>query len=334
MNRVPVHPGLRPEPLKFARSGDALEAAIARQLGSALAEILSSSTHTGDLRYLRLELDGQPVFGKWVPEEDSRSVEAARLGDALAAKGVRTPSLLQPPVHVAGGQLLLWPWVEGRFATGSDAEMDTLGGHVARLHHALREWDRECPAAQPAEPERSRWQQLGMLASSRRLGASTQAALDGLLDRAAEVEARLQLAAQTVHDDLHPGNVLFDAGGEVAALLDFEEALSSRATPWFDLAWVIERFCLAAQPPDRAELAARRFLAAYLARADGLPVLEGILQAVMEWRNLRALAVLQAGPPVDGAPERRAEWDKFERLVALAGSSHEMLRRLEAFAAR
>jgi hypothetical protein len=54
----------------------------------------------------------------------------------------------------------------------------------------------------------------------------------------------------------------------------------------------------------------------------------------MEWRNLRALSVLQAGPPVDGAPERRAEWDKFERLVALAGSSHEMLRRLEAFAAR
>jgi Ser/Thr protein kinase RdoA (MazF antagonist) len=56
--------------------------------------------------------------------------------------------------------------------------------------------------------------------------------------------ALLNRDAQMIHNDLHPGNVLFNASTTTFHFLDFEEAASSWLSPVMDLSWVIERFCL------------------------------------------------------------------------------------------
>jgi len=52
--------------------------------------------------------------------------------------------------------------------------------------------------------------------------------------------------AQSLHGEVHPGNVIFT--GSKAILLDFEESVHVFAPPDFDLAYLIQRFCMQDDP--------------------------------------------------------------------------------------
>jgi Ser/Thr protein kinase RdoA (MazF antagonist) len=54
--------------------------------------------------------------------------------------------------------------------------------------------------------------------------------------------------AQCLHGQIHPGNVLFRYTDGAAVLVDFEEALYTFAPPAFDLAYLVQRFCLRDTP--------------------------------------------------------------------------------------
>jgi Ser/Thr protein kinase RdoA (MazF antagonist) len=187
----------------------------------------------------------------------------------------------------------------------------------------------------PTGPERAqadwaaRWSSLEALAWTARLQGPLAQRLARFLSRRVEVQGLLSDGAQPVHDDLHPGNVLFGRDGDVLAFLDFEEALHSHGSTWIDLAWIIERFCLLGPAPARADLLARSFLDAYC-QAGGRPSgAAGVLADALLWRNYRALAVL-AAQPEPSTPARHAEWSKFCGILDCLDGWRPLLARLEA----
>jgi Ser/Thr protein kinase RdoA (MazF antagonist) len=285
------------------------------------------------LGYYRLTLggSGQRRFGKVVAVEDAgRESAASLLAGAAAFAGVPALRQLGGPAELdAEYRLFQWSWIDGTFATGSDAEMRALGRATGGLHRFLRSRGR--PAADGDATWAARWLTLDALAASGRLQGPVARRLDAFLSRGREVQASLMTDAQPVHDDLHPGNVLFDEQGRVLALLDFEEALQSVGTPWIDLAWVVERFCLLGPRPEHAEDLAFCFLEAYgvtgsRARASASRLTDAIL-----WRTYRALGVLAAQQDEGGKDaEAQAEWRKFVAISTAIDSWVPALQRLEA----
>src|SRR6185503_11651965 len=73
---------------------------------------------------------------------------------------------------------------------------------------------------------------------------------------AAGVDTRVddEPAAQCVHGEVHQGNVVFADGR--AVLVDLEEAARLYAPPAWDLAYLVQRFCLT-DAPAPAERGAR-----------------------------------------------------------------------------
>ena len=282
------------------------------------------------LGYYRLgRSDGVSFFGKVVAARDQdRHASAARLADAAVRAGVRALSLVAGPVPLdTNHSLFLWPWKDEKFANGSAGELRALGAALAQLH----EFFRSDPAAHGStEPSWSeRWLSIEALGRSQQLEGRPAQQLDRFLSRRDEVQARLTLAAHTLHDDLHPGNVLFGPDGDVMALLDFEEALHSHGSAWIDLAWVVERFCLLGPAPARAEFLASCFLESYALGGPAPRGGEGVLEDAILWRNYRALGVLavQAEPATQA---RRAEWRKFCQILDALDDWRPMLTRLDS----
>lgn len=54
--------------------------------------------------------------------------------------------------------------------------------------------------------------------------------------------------AQCLHGEVHSGNVIFRAEGDEPVLVDFEESVHVFAPPAWDLAWLLQRFCLFDNP--------------------------------------------------------------------------------------
>ena len=58
--------------------------------------------------------------------------------------------------------------------------------------------------------------------------------------------------AQCLHAQVHRGNVLFQRSDNAPVLLDFEEAVQTYAPVSWDLAYLVQRFCLADAPDESA----------------------------------------------------------------------------------
>jgi len=263
------------------------------------------------------------LIGKVVWSHDAPRIAAAqRLSDAAAAAGIPAQHSAGPPRAIDEEYtLFLGHWIEGGFSAAIGTEMDSLGATVARLHRFLR--DARSPGASTNEIAL-----IEALSGCPRLAATSREALDDVLRRCDEVRANLGSPSQPIHNDLHVANVLFDAQGRVAGVLDFEEAVHSTGSPVIDLSWVVERFCFA-RGATQAETLAARFLAAYRAGAGRLAVPRGAFFDAIRWRSLFALGLL-ADAPSDDIDAARAEWGKFEWILAASPAWRPGLERLES----
>jgi homoserine kinase type II len=224
-------------------------------------------------------------------EEDVR-YEAALIAE-LAARGVQTPR----PVTAGGEPLVsrrdrwisVFPWVAGSqrdLGEVSAADARSVGAALARLHvagaglaerfskdgiytsaHIAARVD--AVAADPraaAEPD---------------LAAALAAAREEMAWLAARATERARAPRGIIHGDLFRDNVLFAGDGEVAALLDFEQA--SLGAWVYDLAVCLNAWCWV---EDVVPELASAMAAGYAAVRPLEPAERALL-----WVELRAAAV-------------------------------------------
>lgn len=174
------------------------------------------------------------------------------LMDALAAGGVRTPAPLRRRdgegalAEHAGKPVAVQPWIDGE----SLCQQRVTPEAARRVGEALGDLHRAGAGLTGAAESR-----FGLASLARRLEgiagmdmtASLRAdvvMLAGRLSRLQDEEARLGPGPEVViHGDLFRDNVLW-AGGEIAALLDFESA--SRGSAGFDLVVTALSWCFGA----------------------------------------------------------------------------------------
>lgn len=225
-------------------------------------------------------------------EEDVR-YEAGLVGE-LAARGVATP---RPVVSTAGQPLVLhrdrwvsvFPWVAGsQRALGEVSPRDAraVGAALARLHRAgaglADRFARE--GIYTTAHIAARVDAVAVdprAATDPDLAAAVADARDEMAWLAARASERADAPRGVIHGDLFRDNVLFAAEGEVAALLDFEQA--SLGSWVYDLAVCANAWCYTDQlvPALCAQLAA-----GYLEVRPLEPVERALL-----WTELRAAAV-------------------------------------------
>lgn len=222
----------------------------------------------------RLGLEGGGRAFLRVYEEQGREGAAAEAAmvEALAKAGVPTPRPLRRRdgkgalAEHAGKPVAVLPWIEGVSLCRREVTPEVtrrVGEALGRLHRA--------GAGLPDAPE----SRFGLAALARRIegiagremAASLRAdvaMLEERLARLQEEEARLGPGPEVViHGDVFRDNVLW-AGGEIAALLDFESA--SRGSAGFDLVVTVLAWCFG----DALDEGLARAMGAGYAAARGL----------------------------------------------------------------
>jgi homoserine kinase type II len=225
-----------------------------------------------------LHLGGQRVFLRVYEEQDGAGAarEAAML-ERLAASGVPTP----PPLarrdgglvsSVRGRPAALFPWRDGVIccqAGVTEPIAERLGRALAQVHLA--------GAGVPCHPGRFGFESLcERLDGVARSGDARLAALEPAL-RAALVRIHAsrdrRLPGGLIHSDLFRDNVLWDAHGGIAALLDFESACAG--TYVYDLMVCVLSWCFGSDlQPELARAMCRGY---EQARPLGEPEREALL---------------------------------------------------------
>lgn len=219
----------------------------------------------------------------------------AELVSELAARGVATP---RPVVTVAGGEPLVahrdrwvsvFPWVTGsqrELGEVAPADARAVGAALARLHRAgaglggrfardgiYTTADIAARVEAIAADPRA--------AGDPALAAAVAAAGEEMAWLAGRADERARAPRGIIHGDLFRDNVLFAGDGQIAALLDFEQA--SLGARIYDLAVCLNAWCWVddVQPALFAALAG-----GYAAHRPLEPVERDLL-----WVELRAAAV-------------------------------------------
>lgn len=323
--------GDRPgQPAFHCEPPDAVVEAIRRALAPSFPPVMEPDARLGALRMpagpvgrYRLTTSGGSWFvrvsSRWGNPELERSITSH-----LVRHGVSVGALL------VAGRPLQWngqvfrvdvrPMIVGRHFDGSAGDLCRLASTVAACHRALVDFC-GAPAVRAAASVRN-----GRLAKIRDLIAAAleSDAFGVFAERASwatdhrdwldamteEFEPRLDEYphAQCLHGEIHPGNVVFRSTDGAAVLVDFEESVQVFAPPAWDLAFLVQRFCLWDDPSPSI----RRQRLSVVADAYGSPLPR--LAATMRqaaWFSMAAIVDLRMS---QGAVTPTDEYDKFVRL--------------------
>lgn len=175
----------------------------------------------------------------------ARAAQGLRLQHELAARGLPVPAP-QPTrsgslwTESPAGLVAVMPFIRGEHKCRgqlSQAEAAHLGRFIGRLHRMLREVQ-SVSGNPPAPPDpaaiAAQWAGLKRQAQCRPAPDEFDAAVVEMADYVAGAITQIPAVAwelqpgQICHRDLHLDNLLFDRGGHVAGLLDFDSA-----APWW-----------------------------------------------------------------------------------------------------
>lgn len=307
-----------PEPVRAAirtTLGTAFEPA--RDPGARLAALVADAGPAG--RYRLTSRGGSwfvRVSSRWGQPDLEKSV-----ADHLAAAGVSVCPILVTGLPLEWNDLTyridVRPLIQGHHFDGSIADVDAVAAALGRCHVALRTFPRRDEVrAAAVERNRKLAEARGRLASCLERDRFDELAesadwarlhRDWLLEMVEQLEPHMERwpAAQCVHGQMHTGNVIFRAGDGEAVLVDMEEAAHLVAPAAWDLAFLVQRFCLA-DNPSRPTLAARlaRIGAAY---GSALPPLAPMMRQAA-WFNVALILQLRLG---EGLVTPLEEYDKF-----------------------
>ncbi|MGE0040264.1 MAG: aminoglycoside phosphotransferase family protein [Vicinamibacterales bacterium] len=334
--------GDRPGRLAFTHALAApVEAAIRQALGDRFAPARDAAARFAALAdgpgpAGRYELAGPG--GRWFVRVSARrgnaSLERA-IVEALAEGGVPVspPTVAGVPLAWAGEtyRIDVRPFIDGRHFAGALADVLAVAAVLGRAHAVLAGYERRQEVRDAAARrnavlagrlDRVRgWLADGAFGAFHDDPAWAASHRDWLERMTRDFEPRVDLApgAQCLHGELHQGNVLFRAPDGAPVLLDFEEAVHVFAPPAWDVAFLVQRFILAGNPPlDEAREAVARVREAY---AAALPP----LAPAMRQGAWFAMTLLLEQRAAEGLTVPPAEYDKFVALERQASTYHDVL---------
>ena len=300
-----------------------------------LASIVDRLPAASDPRALLrgLHASSQPVGAyrlsvandEWFVRVTSRlgepELESAVL-DWLRSAGtpVNAPVLTDARLSWAGRELRVdvRPLIQGRHFNGSRTDLTALAATLGSLHRAMADFPKR------SEVRRGAVARYEKFAAARELIANAVATRDFKIFgneaswAGCHVEWLARMAeeftpfldrvegAQCLHGEVHRANVIFDDGR--AVLVDFEESVHTFAPPEWDLAFVVQRFCLEDLP---GHAPARRRVAS-MEEAYGAPLPP--LTATMRQTSWFSIAKIVALRSFWGIETPEPEYRKFVSL--------------------
>ncbi len=260
------------------------------------------------------------------PELEKRVIEH------LSASGLTVnPIVGFQIVEMEGRQFRLEvrPFLGGRHFNGSLEDMARVACHLRLVHRALANFE---GAGQIHQIANQRYEELAgikdnlahclargnfdLFAEQAEWAREQARWLRDLVER---FDPRLQFIpmAQCIHGEVHPGNVIFSQEGE-AVLVDFEESVHHFTSPLWDLAFLVQRFCLG-DDPEEAQLRERLGVVAeqYGMSFTGL----SLMMRRIAWYSVVMLLYYRLNQIVSP----RSEYDKFVRLERQARSLEHIL---------
>lgn len=224
----------------------------------------------------------------------------------------------------------VWPLIEGRHFDGSASDVLSLATALSACHTALGDFPRaqEVRAAASARYQRVakvrdlvaesvECGRFGLFAERAPWASAHREWLGEMVER---FEPRFDALsdAQCVHGEVHPGNVLFRRRDGAAVLIDFEESVHLFVPPVWDLAFLVQRFCLRDNPPVSVVLERLALV------ADGygkpLPPLAPMMRQAA-WFLVATIVDLR----ITGVITPTSEYDKFVRLERQARALEDFL---------
>ena len=212
------------------------------------------------------------------------------------------------------------PLIDARHFNGSTKDLQNLASALADCHRALRDFPR---AGQVRSSSATRVRRLaeirdridqGLEAGNFQLFAELTPWASAHTDWLTEMVERFVphlgecSDAQCVHGEVHPANVLFRRGDGAAVLVDFEEGTHLFMPPAWDLAFLVQRFCLRDTPSP--SVARQRVAIVADAYGSPLPELAPIMRQVT-WFTMATILDLRTNQGIVTPVE---EYDKFVRL--------------------
>lgn len=195
---------------------------------------------------------GAQVFLRIYEEQDAPSARGeAALLDHLCAGGVRTPRPIATAdsgdfiCEHAGKPVAIFPWCEGQGSCQAGVTAGRareVGEALARVHLAGATFLGGPRSRFDVPALRGRLEHLGHQSLDAQLRVVTLD-LGAALDQALTMPPPPPSSQGIIHGDLFRDNVLWDAEGNLAALLDFESA--SRGSFAFDLMVTVLAWCYA-----------------------------------------------------------------------------------------
>ncbi len=309
---------------------------IREALGPAFAPALAPGVRLGALRapdgpvgrYRLVTPDGVwfvRVSSRWGDPELERSITGH-----LAHRGVTVNPLL------VAGRRLSWhgrvfrvdvrPMIPGRHFEGTADDLARVAATLGACHRALVDVPHAAAVRATASRRNKRLAEIRDLIATAldreafdAFGARAPWAIehrDWLRDLTRHFTPRLDesAGAQVLHGEVHPGNVMFRAEDGAAVLVDFEESVHVFAPPAWDLAFLVQRFCLRDDPPSSVAL--RRLSAVAEAYGAPVPALATMMRQAA-WFSVAAVVELQVS---HGVVTPVSEYDKFVRLARQACS--------------
>jgi hypothetical protein len=145
--------------------------------------------------------------------------------------------------------------IDGRHYDGTKTDVSSVAEAIRRCHHALRDF----PRAEEVRSNRRviaethtktrnsiadalRRDDFEIFGPSESWAITNKQFLSELVDGYEPNQMDLE-GAQCIHGDLHPGNVIYQGSGK-AMLIDFEYSPAAFAPVEWDLAYLVQRFCL------------------------------------------------------------------------------------------
>ena len=323
--------GDRPGELKFWHE-------VAVEVREAITQALDSSLAPGGIQGARLyglSSSDEPVGryqliipgGSWFVRVSSRfgypKLEQA-ITRYLVDYGVNVNPL------IVAGKTLEWkgrpfrvdarPMVDGRHFNGSSDDLGNLASALATCHQALKGFPMVSEIRGIASARYKRLERI----KERIRDAIGDGSFELFAERADWAsEHRDWLAemtecftpdlaqysgAQCVHGEVHPGNVLFRADDGEAVLVDFEETIHLFAPPAWDLAFLVQRFCLSDYPTKKT--VDHRITVITEAYRSPLPSLVDMMRQAA-WFTVVTQLDLQLS---EGVVSPVSEYDKFVEL--------------------
>jgi Ser/Thr protein kinase RdoA (MazF antagonist) len=212
------------------------------------------------------------------------------------------------------------PFIRGRHYDGSREDLAHLATAMAHCHQSLASFPEPVRVQEIAASRYERHDNVRQLIADCLVNGSFDALFgeraqwafrhrDWLEEMVDNFHPRFDLIpnAQCLHGQIHPANVLYRVGDGRPILVDWEEAIQVFAPRVYDLAYMVQRFCLHDNPS--AEMIQQR-LDVVASSYGSLPPLAPMMRQ-LSWYSM---AVILETEVFHGIRVSQTEYEKFVRL--------------------